>query len=168
MLNQGTLSCYKNLPKKLQSFLCVIVTSLSPKSVTSGVYNVFPQTTQKILITIRHLPLTGTDHCNSRPSENIQFCKTITNFTTMFFSQGSNFQVQFWMDCVFPLMPIISSYKNSSCVQTTTQVGWHSTKLFQTSEQSDEYWLPVKLKQYRSQYCIFLNFFCIIKTKMWT
>ena len=45
MLNQGTLSCYKNLPKKLQSFLCVIVTSLSPKSVTSGVYNAFPQTT---------------------------------------------------------------------------------------------------------------------------
>ena len=51
------------------------------------------------------------------------FRETITHFRTISFSQspGSNFQVQFWMDCVFPLMPIISSCKSMFiCVDCCT------------------------------------------------
>ena len=65
------------------SFLQVTVTPFSPKiSCFSRVYTSFPQITQKILI-CRHLPLTGTDHCNSR------LLKIITDFRTsyIFFSK---------------------------------------------------------------------------------
>ena len=56
-LNRGTLACYENLPikptlkKNVQSFLRVTITPLLPRSVASGVYTIFPQITQKILIT---------------------------------------------------------------------------------------------------------------------
>ena len=103
----------------------------------------------------RQLPLTGTDHCNSRLLKIFFFRETITHFRTIIFLkvQGSNFQVQFWMDCVFPLMPISSSCKNSSCVWTTIQAGWLSPILFYTRKQSDEYWLTAKLKWGRTNMC---------------
>ena len=55
-LNEGTSACYEILPikthlkKNVQSFLCVTVTRLLPKSVASGVSTAFPQITLKILI----------------------------------------------------------------------------------------------------------------------
>ena len=55
-LNWGILDSYENLPikttlKKVQFFVCVTVTFLSPKSVASGNYSTFLQITQKTLIT---------------------------------------------------------------------------------------------------------------------
>ena len=41
----------------------------------------------------RHLPHTGTDHCNSRLSENIHFRETIIHFRAISFSQSPRFQL---------------------------------------------------------------------------
>ena len=117
-LNQGTLASYESFPikttlKNVQSFF------VCNRNLPSPQINRF-----------RKL------HClSSNNSENINhrhllitvivgflriftFTETITHFRTINFSQnpGSNFQVQFWMGCWFPLMPIISSCKNSLCV----------------------------------------------------
>ena len=40
----------------------------------------------------RHLPLTGTDHCNSRFLKMFNFRETITHFRTIIFSQSLRFQ----------------------------------------------------------------------------
>ena len=117
-LNQGTLASYESFPikttlKNVQSFF------VCNRNLPSPQINRF-----------RKL------HClSSNNSENINhrhllitvivgflriftFTETTTHFRTINFSQnpGSNFQVQFWMGCWFPLMPIISSCKNSLCV----------------------------------------------------
>ena len=57
------------------------------------------------------------------------------------------------MDCVFPIMPIISSWENSSCAQTAEQAGLFYPILFDTREQSDKHWLPVKLIWGRTNVC---------------
>ena len=123
-LNRGTLACYENFPikthlkkKNMQSFLCDTVTLLPPDSVASGVYTAFPQITQKILIT-------NTCHWLEPITVILGFLKNslleqqslISELWFFLKVQGSNFQVQFCMDYVFPLMPIISSCENSSCV----------------------------------------------------
>ena len=115
--NQGTLACYEDLPiithlKILCNLFCVWSKHPFPtKSVASGVYTTFPQITQKILTTDTYSWL-ETIIVILGFLKIFTFRETITHFRT----EGSNFQFQFWMDCVFPLMPIISSCKNSSCV----------------------------------------------------
>ena len=159
-LNRETSACYENLPiktylKKMRTlFLRVTVTPLSSKSVASGIYTAFPQITQKTLIT-------DTCHWLEPITVILGFWKysllekqsLISELLFFLKVQGSNFQVQFWMNCVFPLMPIISSCEDSSCVWTATQAGWLSPILFYTRKQSDEYWLPVKLKWGRTNVC---------------
>ena len=159
-LNRETSACYENLPiktylKKMRNlFLRVTVTPLSSKSVASGIYTAFPQITQKTLIT-------DTCHWLEPITVILGFWKysllekqsLISELLFFLKIQGSNFQVQFWMNCVFPLMPIISSWEDSSCVWTAIQAGWLSPILFYTRKQSDEYWLPVKLKWGRTNVC---------------
>ena len=95
-LNQGTLACYENLPikthlkKNVQSFLRVTVTLLPPKSVASGVYRLSSNNSENT--NHRHLPLTGTDQCNSRLLKIFTLRETITDFRTIFFSQIPKFQ----------------------------------------------------------------------------
>ena len=122
---------------------------LSPKISFRILYHLsyYPQITQKILIT-------DTCHWLELITVILGFWKysllekqsLISELLFFLKVQGSNFQVQFWMNCVFPLMPIISSWEDSSCVWTAIQAGWLSPILFYTRKQSDEYWLPVKLK----------------------
>ena len=81
----------------------------TPKSVASVAYTIFPQITQKTLIT-------DTSHWLQPITEILGLLKKFTFRETHFKTEGSNFQTQFWMDCMLYLMPIISSYKNSSCV----------------------------------------------------
>ena len=106
------------------SFLWVTITFLSQKSVASGVYTTFPQITQKILIT-------DTCHWLEPITVILDFWKYLLLEKPSLFSelqfflkvQGYNFQVQYWMDCVFPLVSITSSCKNCiDCVDCIDHV----------------------------------------------
>ena len=147
-LNWGILASYENLPIKTtlkkRAIFCVCNCDLPLPQISRF---------RKLL----HLSSNNSENTNHRHLlitvildflKIFTFKETTTHFRTINFTQspGSNFQAQFWMDCMFPLIAIISSCENSLCVLTATQVGWLPPILFYTREQSDEYYLPVKLK----------------------
>ena len=75
-LNRETLACYGNLPikthlkKNVQSFSRVTVTSLPPSPQLNRFRSLHPHSSNNSQNTHhKHLPLTGTNHCNSRLSE---------------------------------------------------------------------------------------------------
>ena len=120
----ASLACYENLPIKTHhrksswSFLCVTVTPL-PLQISRfrSVHRLSSNNSENA--NHGHLSLNGTDHSNSllfwkySLLENQSLISELKFFLKV---QGSNFQVQFWLDSMFPLIPIISSCENSSCV----------------------------------------------------
>ena len=114
ILDRETLVCYENLPicPTVQFFLCVTVTPLHPKSVSLGVYTAFPQITQKLLIT---------DTCRWLEPITVilgslkifTFREAINHFRTTIFSQSPRFYL---FGTLGPLIPVISSCENTSCM----------------------------------------------------
>ena len=117
-LNQGRLASYENFPikitlKNVQSFFVYNRNLPSPQiNPFRKLHRLSSNTSENI--NRRHLLITVIVGF----LRIFTFTETTTHFRTINFSQnpGSNFQVQFWMGCWFPLMPIISSCKNSLCV----------------------------------------------------
>ena len=63
----------------------------------------------------RHLPLTGTDHCNFRFLKILFFRETITHFRTTIFSQSSRFQFPSpILDRLYVSFNVITSSRESS------------------------------------------------------
>ena len=98
----------------------------------------------------RHLPLTGTDHCNSRLSENIHFYRSNQS------SQNYNFFSKSKILFIWNLGTFNTHHffmrKHFMYVDCYT-ISWVSPLLFYTREQSDKYWLSVKLKWGRANVC---------------
>ena len=96
----GTLACYENLPikthlkKACNLFLCV-----SPFPQISRFRSLHRLSSNNSENTNhRHLPLTRTDHCNSRLLKIFHFKETITHFRIISFSQIPRFQFSSPMD----------------------------------------------------------------------
>ena len=103
----------------------------------------------------RHLPLTGTDHCNSRLLKIFTFRKTISHFRTIVFSQSRRFQFSSSiLDglCVSLAAHDFSMGKQFLCVDCYIGRLTFSNIIY-IREQSDEYWLPIKLKWGRTNVC---------------
>ena len=156
-LNLGTLACYENLPIKTHlKKACNLFLRVSPFPQISRFRSLHRLSSNNSENTNhRHLPLTGTDHCNSWLLKIFTFKETITHFRTIIFSQSPRFQFS------SPILDGLSVFFNAHhffmrkqfmCVDCYTGRLTFSNIIY-TREQPDEYRLSVKLKWGRTNVC---------------
>ena len=154
ILDRETLVCYENSPvyptlKKRAIFFVCNRNPPSPKiSFFRSLHRLSSNNSE--ITNHRHLPLTGTDHCNSRLSENIHFYRSNQS------SQNYNFFSKSKILFIWNLGTFNTHHffmrKHFMYVDCYT-LSWVSPLLFYTREQWDKYWLSVKLKWGRANVC---------------